>query len=118
MSASYLHAISGRIRIKIAKARGSEEEARRLEAQLGAHTGVRFIRANPITGNVLIHYDPSEVREREIIRALRRLGWLARSPQARREARSPRASDVAALFAEKALTVGLEVCLLRLLRLA
>ena len=118
VSASYLHAISGRIRIKIAGVRGAAEEARRLEDQLAVHTGVQLVRANPITGNVLIHYDPDATREREIIRALRRLGWLRRVQGNRAVVDTAQPGELASLCAEKALTVGLEMFLLRLLKIA
>ena len=117
-SASYLHAISGRIRIKIATVRGAAEEARRLEDQLAVHTGVLLVRANPVTGNVLIHYDPTATREREIIRALRRLGWLKRGQGNRAALEMAHPGELASLCAEKAVTVGLEMFLLRLLKIA
>ena len=118
MSVSYIHTISGRIRIKIGKVRGAEDAARRLEEQLSVHTGVHVVQANPVTGNVLIEYDPEQAREREILKALRRLGWLTRGHIDRSDLGSSNPSEFATICAEKALTVGLEAFLLRLLKLA
>lgn len=52
------HAIRGRIRIKIDKVKGNPSLAKELEQRLTASSIVRRATANPLTGSLLILYDP------------------------------------------------------------
>ena len=54
----YVHALEGRLRIKIPKVKGAAGEAQEVERHLRQFTGVEDVSANPITGNVLILYNP------------------------------------------------------------
>jgi DNA gyrase/topoisomerase IV subunit B len=72
----YFHALKGRLRIKILKLKGSAQKALEVEEQLQAVKGVRFVRANPTTGNVLIRYNPGEIEQSAILDALQSLDCL------------------------------------------
>lgn len=67
----YLHALEGRLRIKVPEVKGSGETAARVEQTLRAVFGVEEVHANPTTGNVLVTYQPELISQNEIIRILR-----------------------------------------------
>lgn len=53
-----LHAIAGRIRLRIEKVRHNPVLAQQLHQHIAAIQGVQEVRVNPRTGSVLILYDP------------------------------------------------------------
>jgi hypothetical protein len=72
-----IHALEGRLRVKVAGVKGSVERARDVERTLRrACSGIEKIDANPRTGSVLILYDPDETAQWEIIAAVGRIGPL------------------------------------------
>jgi hypothetical protein len=54
-----LHAVPGRLRIRIPNLKASTRLAAALESELERVEGIRSVEANPVTGNVLIVYDPT-----------------------------------------------------------
>jgi hypothetical protein len=72
----YVHAIEGRLRIKVPEVKRSPSRARQIEEQFQAIEGVLEVRANPVTGNVLFLHDPRKVAAREILGALIATGYL------------------------------------------
>jgi Heavy metal associated domain 2 len=72
----YVHAINGRIRVKVPEVKRSLKFARRIEAWLGSFEGIHEVRANPVTGNVLILHDPERIAGREILAALIAAGYM------------------------------------------
>jgi copper chaperone CopZ len=76
---SYIHALNGRLRIKVAEIKGLRMKALEVEGQLRKIDGITQVRANPTTGNVLVLYDPARVGQDEILGALHRLGYLRES---------------------------------------
>jgi hypothetical protein len=73
---SYIHALEGRLRIKIPEVKGAAMKALEVESHLQLLTGMEEVSANTITGNVLILYNPRLVTQEEIISALQELGYL------------------------------------------
>jgi hypothetical protein len=73
-----LHAIHGRVRLSIARLKGSPEQALLLQQQLEECEGVERAVANAATGTVLVEYDAARSHPERIIRDLRRLGWVRR----------------------------------------
>jgi hypothetical protein len=73
----YLHAIDGRLRVKVVEIKGSAEGAREVEHHLSMLTGVDRAAANPVTGNVLVLYDPRQRTAGDVLDALRALGYLS-----------------------------------------
>lgn len=53
------HSIPGRLRLKVKAIRHAEEEARALAFWLSRQAGIREATASPLTGSVILHYDPS-----------------------------------------------------------
>uniref|UniRef100_A0A7V4G6J1 Cation transporter n=1 Tax=Desulfobacca acetoxidans TaxID=60893 RepID=A0A7V4G6J1_9BACT len=73
---SYVHALDGRLRIKIPEVKNAPPKAREVEQHLKLSPGVDQVSANPVTGNVLILYNPRLIGQEEIILALKELGYL------------------------------------------
>src|SRR2546430_10800149 len=73
---AFLHMLDGRLRVKVADVKGSPTGAALVEAELGELQGVNRVPANPLTGSVLVLYDPAQVGVEEIMEALRAGGYL------------------------------------------
>ena len=73
---SYVHALEGRLRIKIPKVKGAAGEAQEVERHLRGFTWVEDVSANPVTGNVLILYNSRLIDQGEIFSSLREMGYL------------------------------------------
>lgn len=76
-SSTYLHVIDGRVRVKIQAVKGSPQAADLLGQRLRRHEGVLSVNANPVTGNVLVHFDPSVTSVEAILGRLRQMGYLS-----------------------------------------
>lgn len=72
-----IHALEGRLRIKIPKVKGAAGQAQEVERHLRQSAGVDYVSANPITGSVLILYNPRVTDQDEIISSLQELGYLS-----------------------------------------
>jgi hypothetical protein len=81
----YLHAIEGRLRVKVPEIKGAPERARSLVAHFDDLAGIRAVQANPVTGNVLFLVEPDGPRPDHILAALDALGYMqeAASPSPR-----------------------------------
>jgi copper chaperone CopZ len=73
----YIHALDGRLRIKVPEVKGAPQKAHHIETQFGALGAIEEVTANPLTGNVLILYDARMTTTEEIVDALRAVGYLA-----------------------------------------
>jgi hypothetical protein len=72
----YLHALEGRLRIKVPEVKGAPDTARQIEAQLRLIEGVDHATANPVTGSVLILYDARRTAMADITETLQTWGYL------------------------------------------
>ncbi len=72
----YLHALEGRIRVKVPEIKGSPAKAGELERRVQWHCGIHSIKANPTTGNVLIYYDSQQTGQAEILKAMHESGYF------------------------------------------
>ena len=52
-----VHALPGRVRLKVAKIKGNPAQARQAQEKLAKVPGIRQVEAKPGTGSLLIHYD-------------------------------------------------------------
>ncbi len=109
---SYVHALEGRLRIKIPVVKGAAGQAQRVESHLRQSAGVQYVSANPITGNVLILYNPGLIDQRQIISSLKEAGFLSQSTATNNPASAPQ-GVVEKLTATVAATL-MEVALSRL----
>jgi len=73
---AFLHMLDGRLRVKVADVKGSPRVAALVEAQLAELQGVDDVSANPLTGSVLVLYDPAQVGVEEIMEVLRAGGYF------------------------------------------
>jgi P-type Ca2+ transporter type 2C len=90
-----VHALEGRLRIKIPQVKGSAGLAQEVEGQLRQAAGVEYASANPTTGNVLILYNPRHTGQRQIIASLIAAGYLSQSGRAVFGADNPPSTPVA-----------------------
>ena len=75
-SASYVHALNGRLRIKIPEIKGNPLRAQEIENQFNLMTGMQQVSANQVTGSLLFIYDPHLLKHEEICAVLKELGYL------------------------------------------
>jgi copper chaperone CopZ len=66
-----IHAIDGRMRVKVPAVRGSSTMADAVTAQLRALDGVGRVHANQTTGSVIVHYTRGLTSSEAILDALR-----------------------------------------------
>jgi hypothetical protein len=52
-----VHALPGRVRLKVAKVKGNPVLARQVEEKLAQVPGIRQVEVKPVTGSLLVHYD-------------------------------------------------------------
>ena len=76
---AYVHALEGRLRIKIPEVKGAPLKAREIERHLASCPGVEEVTANPITSSVLVLYNPRLIGQEEIIFAFQEIGYLEES---------------------------------------
>ena len=55
----YVHHVPGRLRVRVPDTKGNLAEANSLEKRIRAQKGVRDVQTNPLTGSVLVYYDPA-----------------------------------------------------------
>jgi hypothetical protein len=56
-----VHALPGRVRLKVAKVKGDQTLARRAEKKLAQVPGIKQVEAKAKTGSLLLHYDLKEL---------------------------------------------------------
>ena len=74
---SYVHALEGRLRIKIPRVKGAARQAQEVERHLRQSAGIEDVSANPTTGNVLILYNSRLIDQEDIISSLKEVGYLS-----------------------------------------
>ena len=75
-ASSYLHALEGRLRIKVPEVKGSTPRARDIERQFHPLGPIEHVSANPVTGNVLFLFDADRTTSEEIVEAMYAVGYL------------------------------------------
>jgi hypothetical protein len=73
---SYVHMLEGRLRIKVSEIKRAPERAKELKKTVSRLKGVSHVRANDITGNVLVLFDPDHTNHYHIIGRVKDLGCL------------------------------------------
>jgi copper chaperone CopZ len=74
----YLHVVKGRVRVKVPEVKRCRVKAREVEQTLRKMHGVTHVKANPVTGNVLVLFQPQLVDSTCILSALRSLDCFNR----------------------------------------
>ena len=80
MDSAVLHAIAGRIRIRVPEIKGSNDRAFELESCLFEVQGISQVSVNPTTASALILFDAEKVSRREILDHLIRCSYLGDLP--------------------------------------
>lgn len=103
----YVHALEGRLRVRVPSLKGSPERARQTEDFLRAAEGIDEVSVNPRTGSILILYDPQRTAESQILETL----GVARQV----EAAEPPSARVLERLAAGVLQSTLEIALQRVI---
>ena len=74
----YLHITDGRIRVKITAIKGSTVKAAQVAEELLDVRGVTHVKANSLTGNVLVLFDEDILTSEQVLGLLRKHGSFTR----------------------------------------
>lgn len=66
----YCHHVPGRIRVKLPDLKREPAEAGRVEKIMGGLKGVTAVKVTPLTGSVVVHYDPDRTAHDRILATL------------------------------------------------
>lgn len=94
-SSHYLHVTGGRLRIKIPQVKNSRKAALKIELFLRSLDGITSVKANPLTGNVLVFFDSDCLKHEDVVETIRKHGYLE-EPKA--QPRSPRVHPTNRVF--------------------
>lgn len=72
----YFHATPGRLRVRVVNLKDRVASARSLEVLLMSQPGIKHVRANPITSNVLVSFDQDTMSHEDVLQSLADLGHL------------------------------------------
>jgi copper chaperone CopZ len=75
-----VHDVSGRLRLRIRALKRNQPAATDLKACLGAIPGVASVDANPLTGSLLLVYDPTRTDRATLLAALAGFGHAVAVP--------------------------------------
>lgn len=69
----YVHILDGRVRIKLNPLKGSKDLATKLEQSLLKIKGIDEVKANSITGNVLVLFNSNVISSQTVVRQVNKL---------------------------------------------
>lgn len=72
----YYHEVPGRLRVKSPMLKGDHVQCKSVQDFLGQYDGVRAVSANPVTGSVVVNYDPKVVSSKAIKEILFQKGYF------------------------------------------
>ncbi len=104
MRAYTTHHIAGRLRLKLLEIKNRPQLAARAETALGSLDGVTSVKANSLTGSLLIQYDAGMLSLASLRHALQPAGFAAAfddAPEAGQFASSALAEKIVEIFLEK-----------------
>ena len=78
-----VHHIPGRLRFRSAALKGAPRAGEIAPARLSRIKGVTSVAANPITGSLLVEYDPATLAPTRVIDALSNHGYIAAAEEQR-----------------------------------
>jgi cation transport ATPase len=70
----YVHNVPGRLRVKTPTLKSMAGGDERVSEFFDHLEGVERVTVNPLTGSVVVHYDPEMLESREILEVLKRRG--------------------------------------------
>jgi heavy-metal-associated domain-containing protein len=72
----YYHDVPGRLRVKSPKLKGDHTQCRSVQDFVASHDGVHAVAANPVTGSVVVNYDPKCTTSKGIMEILSQGGYF------------------------------------------
>ena len=114
MAQHYVHAIDGRLRIKVPLIKRSAANADWITSALQALDGIRYAKANPTTGNVLVLFDESVIDQERIIARLVEMNCFGSGLMLNPAYRQPLAGRIVETVVQSAVQVALERVILAL----
>lgn len=72
----YYHEVPGRLRVKSPVLKGDHVQCKSVQDFLGQHDGVQAVSANPVTGSVVVNYDPKVASSGAIKEILAQKGYF------------------------------------------
>lgn len=72
----YFHTTPGRVRVRVVNLKDKVASARSLEVLLMSQPGIKHVRANPTTSNVLVKFDQDMMSHEDVLQSLADLGHL------------------------------------------
>jgi hypothetical protein len=115
VDSSYIHSLEGRLRIKIPQLKGAAEQALEVERHLRHLTGVESVSANPVTGSVLILYNPRLIDQGRLLSRIKEFVYLSlSSPNAVRAQAAAATPGIVAKVTTTVTASLMEVALTRL----
>ncbi|PTB17894.1 hypothetical protein C9I57_25555 [Trinickia symbiotica] len=124
--ADQIHHVPGRLRLKLSAIKRNDARARLAEQQLGVLDGVRSAIGNPLTGSLVVRFDPELISAERIFAELRACGLLdalaipyvtapaATMPQIGGMARAMPSRSLADALVDKAIEALVERCAIAL----
>ncbi len=76
VDAHYLHMLDGRLRIRVPEVKRSPRAALHVEETISALEGVTHVKANSVTGNVLVLFESHLITHGAIVEGLKIAGYL------------------------------------------
>jgi len=110
-----IHAIEGRVRVRVPAVRGSSAMAEAVTAQLRSLDGVDRVHANQTTGSVVVHYRRGATSSEAILAALGVDVPLAPQSDGIRPARGASCSREASPLTTRVLHLAMDLAVQRLL---
>lgn len=111
-----VHAVEGRMRLKVADVKGDSARAQTIEGTLRTFPGVLKAKANPVTGSVLLYYDARRIGRMALLDLLTAIGPLGPSVMARADAVVTRSGRFCDKLAETLICSTMEFAVHRLMR--
>ncbi|MFP4348481.1 MAG: HMA2 domain-containing protein [Thermodesulfobacteriota bacterium] len=77
----YIHNVPGRLRVKIPGLKGDPKRGRKAAELIEAMDGIDTVKVTPLTGSVIVYYDPDTAIPSRILDALEANGYFERTEQ-------------------------------------
>lgn len=90
----YIHHVPGRLRVKIPLIRYRPHKAQAALTTLSGIDGIDDVKANTVTGSLVVHYDPDAVRPELLVDLLKEQGYLDEAQSLTKHVATPKAASL------------------------
>lgn len=91
----YMHHVPGRLRVKIPQIRYRPHTAQAAIMLLSGIDGVDEVKANTVTGSLVVHYDPDTIRPEHVVDLLKGQGYLDETQAVAKQINLPKTASKA-----------------------